>query len=338
MRDENIQIEKIGRYLAGEMSPEEEAVLMDWVSRTPANKEFFEEMQNLWQTAGDYHPQPQVETTDAWRRFEATLDEAAAPPPAARVRKMTGLRVLLRIAAMLIPAALVLWWLNDDRSPARPTELIQARTGQDERRELTLPDGSVVLLNQLSELTFHENDAERFVTLHGEAFFDVQRKEGKPFVIQSGDARISVLGTSFNVRAYLGEERVEVSVSSGKVQVEAVPAPEQKKVLEAGQAAVMQNETHAVDLVETIATNADAWKTRRLRFEENTLAEVASTLERYFGVPVRFDDPALGRCRFSGEYDDPNLADIARALAFAMDLKMEVSSSAGYRFSGEGCN
>lgn len=337
MRDENIHIEKIGRYFAGEMSPEEAAVLMDWVSRTQANREFFEEMENLWQTADAYDPQPQIDTADAWRRFEETLDEAAPPPPVAKLRKMNGLRAVLRIAAMLIPAALVLWWLNDDRSPATPTALIQARTGEAERRELTLPDGSVVLLNQLSELTFHENDSERFVTLQGEAFFDVKRQEGKPFVIQSGDARISVLGTSFNVRAYAGEARVEVTVSTGKVRVESAPAPEQKAVLEAGQAAVFQNDTYAIDLVETGAANADAWKTRRLRFDETTLTEVAGALERYFGVPVRFDDPALGRCRFSGDYEDPNLEDIARTLAFAMDLKMEVSA-AGYRFSGEGCN
>ena len=337
----NAYADIIGKYLAGEASPAEEAELMAWVEQSPANKQFFEEIRQVWRLSAGYQPQPEIDKARAWMRIEDRLPEYAAPkqdagstaPESYRLRPLR-IPLLVRIAAVLLPAVIALWWWQKRPPPASTIMAVQTTAG--ERREITLPDGSTVQLNQISELTFSENDSARYVTLSGEAFFEVKHQAGKPFVILSGEARTTVLGTSFNVRAYPGEAQVEVSVASGKVQVEAVEAPEQMAVLQAGQAVALQKQSRRLAPAESLTANAAAWKDRRLNFRDTRMSEVALAIERYFYVSIQFDDPGIAACRFSGDYEDPKLEDVLNALTFAMDLQLE-GKDAVFILQGEGC-
>lgn len=355
MTDPNAYVDLIGKFLAGEITPGENTELSAWVEQSPANRKFFEEMEALWRISTQHDPQPELDTKGAWERLEDALangrrhtayDDAVqqarrpysasySPQPANRTRQAVRLLPLfLRIAAVLIPAVIALWWWQGKRESAGTH--IAAQTAYGERREIQLPDGSAVQLNQLSELSFRESDTARFVILSGEAFFEVKHQAGKPFIIQSGEARTTVLGTSFNVRAYPGEDQVEVSVATGKVQVEAAMAPEQKAVIQAGQAVAVQKDSRRITVAEDLAANAAAWKNRRLSFRETRVSEVAGALERYFNVSIRLEDPDIGACRFSGDYNDPELEDILRALTFAMDLQLAAKDSV-FILQGEGC-
>src|SRR5699024_10975476 len=60
----------------------------------------------------------------------------------------------------------------------------------------------------------------RSVTLTGEAFFDVTKNKDKPFIVNSGELRTKVLGTSFNIRVFEGEQDIRVTVATGRVAVE----------------------------------------------------------------------------------------------------------------------
>ena len=73
-----------------------------------------------------------------------------------------------------------------------------------ERYHVTLVDGSEVELNENSTLTFNHSmvSKNRIVTLIGEAFFDIAHNPGRPFIVQSSDLQIEVLGTEFNVSNY----------------------------------------------------------------------------------------------------------------------------------------
>lgn len=357
MTDPNAYVDLIGKFLAGEITPGEKTELSAWAEQSPANRKFFEEMEALWRMAAQHDPQPELDARGAWERLEGALAQdprhtaysahvpqahnpAISTPQSASLRSKSSphtvrlMPIFLRIAAVLIPAVIALWWWQGKRESAAAP--VTAQTAYGERREVQLPDGSVVQLNQLSELSFRENDTARLVILSGEAFFEVKHQAGKPFVIQSGEARTTVLGTSFNVRAYPGEDQVEVSVATGKVQVEAVPAPEQKAVIQAGQAVIVQKESRRITAAGDLAANAAAWKNRRLSFQDTRVSDVAGALERYFNVSIQLEDPDIGACRFSGDYNDPELEDILRALTFAMDLQLAAKDSV-FILQGDGC-
>ncbi|MGC9353763.1 MAG: FecR family protein, partial [Mariniphaga sp.] len=88
--------------------------------------------------------------------------------------------------------------------------------------EILLPDGTHVFLNAGSRLIYPDffADKNREVFLVGEAYFEVVHNEKQPFVVQTTDVRVRVLGTQFNVSAYPSENIIETVLSSGKVRLE----------------------------------------------------------------------------------------------------------------------
>lgn len=332
MTDPNTNAERIGRYLSGEASPAEVVELMDWVEQSPANKEFFDNMLQLWAIPEPQPALPALNTAQAWAALESAINQQTTAAP--KSRGIVSMKQMLRAAAVLLPLALALWWVLG-RSDA-PNEVLMAQTAKQERTTITLPDGSTVQLNENSELYYRQDADARYVTLSGEAFFEVRHMDGKPFVISSGEARTTVLGTSFNVRAYPQEGRVEVSVQTGKVQVEAIADSQQKTILMAGQAAAVQENHLQPAFTGDTAGNAVAWKDRRFRFDDTPVEEVVRTMERYFGVEITLTRPELGACRFSGTYDDPQLEEVLQALSFAIDAQWQQHTGA-ISISGSGC-
>src|SRR5690606_7625428 len=126
----------------------------------------------------------------------------------------------LAAACLLICLSAGFFILN--RNIFRQSELLVVHTGFREVKELLLSDGTKVWVNANSRLKYpkrFEND-KREIVLEGEAFFKVKRDEQRPFIISSKGIRTTVLGTSFNISSYAGDEEVKVTVISGKVAVE----------------------------------------------------------------------------------------------------------------------
>ncbi|TWF45668.1 FecR family protein [Chitinophaga polysaccharea] len=87
--------------------------------------------------------------------------------------------------------------------------------------QLVLPDGTKVWLNAASSLRFPAgfDGKERRVELSGEAYFEVAQDTKMPFVVQSGDKQVQVLGTHFNLMAYQEEPSTDVTLLEGAVKV-----------------------------------------------------------------------------------------------------------------------
>ncbi len=174
------------------------------------------------------------------------------------------------------------------------------RTAYGERREVTLPDGSVVTLNGNSSLRYGRWNATdaREVWLEGEAFFAVQHtRNHQKFTVHTPDAlAIEVLGTRFNVHHRRGA--TEVVLQEGKVNVK--DAARRSVVLRPGQAV---RHAPAVPRLAPVAANVPrelAWKSAMLLFEDQTLADVCADLHDSHGLEVEFRNPALSRELFSG--------------------------------------
>ncbi len=100
--------------------------------------------------------------------------------------------------------------------------LLQAYIPTAETRNITLPDGTQVLINSQSTLLYPQQFTgdTRCVYLVGEANFKVKRDEEHPFIVKSSDFQVTALGTEFNVTAYPDEDEVTATLISGKVLVE----------------------------------------------------------------------------------------------------------------------
>ena len=156
-----------------------------------------------------------------------------------------------------------------------------------------LPDGSDVVLNSGATLTHRAAFGEdsRTVTLEGEAYFDVAT-DATPFVIESFNGTVTVLGTEFNVRAHEADGAMLVAVREGTVRVAPRRAPAEALVLEAGQAARLAAPDAAPEPIAETAT-ALAWLDGGFKFEGAPLGTVLREVERRFDVRVRVRDEAL---------------------------------------------
>jgi len=156
--------------------------------------------------------------------------------------------------------------------------------------EYALPDGSFVTLNSNSKLVYpkHFKGNTREVTIYGEAFFDVKPNPEKPFIINAGNARVKVVGTSFNVSAYPETETVEVVVKTGKVQVtnknaEALSDANQVFLIP-GEKGTLFNKSSILEKSQNSNLNYLAWKTRDFIFNDMPLNEVFQCLAKIFHV------------------------------------------------------
>ena len=325
----------IAQYLAGGLPKEEADQLMQWVEADANNQALFDEMLKVWSFTGTHAPQIKVDTKAAWNKVSSKLLTTATPTATATATPTVVRRFpLLRVAAAIIfLLGATFWYFNSDTVT---TQTIIAQTQDDERKEIVLPDGSKVWLNHNSSLTYSDDFNPRLVELSGEAFFDVEKKDGLSFQIKSGEAVTTVLGTSFNVRAYAEEQQVEVTVETGKVALEHSVASAQRVLLEAGESGKLDKPKQVVEKTEQKILNANAWQTRTISFNDMELTQVIQLLERYFEVNID-STPEINRCVFTSNSNNPKLQDILEAMAFGLDLKISKTVD-GYQLSGKGCH
>ena len=221
-------------------------------------------------------------------------------------------------------------------------EDIVYNTEASEKTQITLPDGSKVWLNENTKIAFAEKFETRIIRLEGKAFFEVEHlTEDQPFEILSGDTKTTVLGTSFNVRAYAQEQRVEVTVETGKVAFEKVVEKEDKikaasVLLKAGDSGVFDKVEDSLNKKESKNENAVSWKTGQLIFENTQIREVKEVLERYFDVKINTSDEKILNCHFTGVYQKPELEQILEVLKFSLNVEIEKGQNE-FTLKGEGC-
>lgn len=112
------------------------------------------------------------------------------------------------------------------------------------KTKMQLPDGTTVMLNAGSNISYNEifNSNTREVHLSGEAYFDVTHDKERPFIIHTNSLDIRVLGTAFNVRSYPNEKTTETSLLRGSVEISIHDNPGKKIILKPNEKLVMNNE------------------------------------------------------------------------------------------------
>ena len=161
-----------------------------------------------------------------------------------------------------------------------------------------LPDGSSIVLNSGTDIEYKRNFGEtsrNIMLREGEVFLNVV-PNSTPFVVESFDAHIEVLGTSFNVRAWPDQidAATHVFVSSGQVKVTPVAASELAVTLAAGQSAQVRHDGQAPLVMESIQGPMQrAWVDGGFKFSDEPLGNVVEEIERRYDVEITIASPAL---------------------------------------------
>ena len=193
--------------------------------------------------------------------------------------------------------------------------------------KIVLDDGTEIWLNSASELKYpaHFVGNERRVCLVGEAYFQVARNEAAPFIVETRDMDVKVLGTSFNVSAYEDEENSHATLVDGRVEVDDKINGE-KVTLTPGEQALLQGKEMVVREVNTKLYSM--WRLDRFTFASEDMEGVIRKLSRWYNVNFFFSNSSMKQKRFTGSL--PKYSDISQVLKMiemTTDIKFQVKGN-----------
>ena len=227
------------------------------------------------------------------------------------------------------------------------------------KSEVTLPDGSNVLLNAGSTLKYRNdfNSGNRDLSLHGEAYFKVARNPELPFYVKAGNINIMAVGTEFNIKAYDDEELIETTLVEGKVKITMEDTNDSKDNfidLNPNQKAIYIKETKSFSLDKVDATDpaepvptktiydnilispkvdvnqVAAWTEGKLVIRGDALESLCMKLQRKYDVTFIFKDEEIKKYRFSGILLDETLEQVLSAIKLTAPIEYSISGKNVY--------
>lgn len=197
--------------------------------------------------------------------------------------------------------------LGDDSSVEDIGSFITLTVPYGKRMEVILPDNSNVWVNAGSQLTFPRkfDDDKREVYLEGEAFFDIISQDREvPFFVETSDMRINVLGTTFNVSSYPDDAFSSAVLLSGTIELQGTPImPFETRVLEPGNAAILNRESRVLHIRNEKAEDHMSWTNKQLILKNDPLPEILVRLGRVYNTKITVEDEAVKGDTFSGRLD-----------------------------------
>jgi len=310
------------KIFSGEATPQEEQLVHDWLVKDPSHQKEYDDFAKIWSITADFTKPGAIDVNAEWQKLMTTLSPARKISP----RLMSITRIA---AAVVLISALAFYGLLQSGK--------QVKAPQSSTFAATLPDGTRVTLNAGSRISYKKGFgySHRNLVLDGEAYFEVRKNEGVPFVINAGEACIKVTGTMFNVKAYKKKPEIKVTVSEGSVLLYKIQQPEKQTQLEAGETGTFNKGMGVIEKRTFRNANDIAWKTHIISFQNTPLQEVAEILTNTYHQPI-IVDPAILPCVITVHFENQALDTILGVLQSTLDLTI---STKGKRriISGKGC-
>lgn len=229
-------------------------------------------------------------------------------------------------AAIVLPICIAFftYYLVDSSQTVGAPFIVKADKG--DKATIELPDGTNVVLNSASQLSYLNNFGEngRRVQLNGEAYFKVAHDEKCAFIVQVGDLEVKVLGTSFNVSAYEDAKDVTVVLLEGKV---GVYAQKTSHIMKPGDKIEYNKATHKITATQVHPSDYIEWTKGNIYFEKESLENIMKTLSRIYDVEIRFDSNKLPNEYFTGTIPGDGIQNALNILMLTSPFYYEMDGS-----------
>lgn len=276
-------------FFKGELSPEEEAEIIEWAEESEENYASLQEERMIFDMIN-------------------LADDSVLESP--KVRRFSFSWKMAAVAASLV--AVISSALLLARPHAQVDMLAQtcitAPSGT--RSQVTLPDGTQVWLNSGSTMkysAFPQGKGKREVVLDGQARFDVSKDAEHPFVVHTYLADIEVLGTSFDVIADSGRNRFETALFEGRVNV-SQQGSGKGYVLEPSQKLSYSGSEMRIGAIENY--DIYSWVDGLYSFRDKPFSQILADMENYYDVRInckidlnKTDEALTGKFRLNDGLD-----------------------------------
>lgn len=282
-------------YLTGNLSAPDAVRFLEFVQSDEQYRKRFEELSSLYAQSLI----PRFEADKKTRYLEVEQRIATSRRTLTTWRIAGWMRVAATFVVGIVVGAASLFVLRPEAEPG----LCEVMAPVGARSQIMLPDSSLVWLNAGSKLTYAGDFGRknRQVWLEGEGYFEVTRNAGCPFTVRTDVLDVTVLGTAFNVQAYVDARTVEVDLLKG--QVEVATADGRRLSLLPDQQARFDRASGLFESHPAVTTLAADWVNGRLSFINTPFPEILDKLQRHFNVRIEVCSEKAARESFSGSID-----------------------------------
>lgn len=321
--DKNSIHELIDRWLIGACTQEEKELINQYFLLYGLQEK------QLMDDASNY---PSKEQSD---RMLSSLSAQLNLAASSKKRHTFHISRWLRVAAVFIPFLLIVTVLFFQNKGTRKnnsiasTSLKQIINNGDGLKQVTLTDGSIIILNKnasisLDTLAFGQY---RHLSLMGEAYFEVTHDAQRPFTVAAKGLITKVLGTTFNINSgAAGADKTTVTLFTGSVSLSAKGNGGQ--LLKPDQAAVFDSSSGYLKIAPA-SPYARAWKTKEIVCRNELFQDIIDYLEAYYGIPIIASKP-IAEKRFSGSLSlHGNISSVLDRLLFVHQLNHKINNGKG---------
>jgi ferric-dicitrate binding protein FerR (iron transport regulator) len=299
------------KFLEGTASEEEKQLLHEWYDQLADDRSPETVVTSTTESAAEIRDRMHANVRSRQEQYK----------PAKRFGWIQRLSAWTSAAAAIVLVGFWLW-TNERKPSAGDVRLVAAPLGKTVK--VNLPDGSHIWLNAGSTLSYpiaFQGKTREVVLREGQAFFDIARDTTKPFIVHAKTLDITVLGTSFDVKAYKNDPDIKVTVKTGKVGVQVRDKPEQPALLLLpAEQAVLPEKTQKIQVNEISKPAIAPWKDNRMVFEDELLMEVLHALERKYNQHIIIEKPGLSAEKISLTLDDQPMNDVLKVLGFSKNF------------------
>lgn len=263
-----------------------------WLNERPENKMAWQEINAFWRGLDSL---TEADISDAAsRRVIAFKTPGAIRPDLRFIRPALGIAASLLLMVSLMYTQAGFYFADYTTAPGK-------------QRNITLADGSEIIMNTDTAVSVDYSAQRRQITLHdGEAYFVVAPDAQHPFEVQTPSGQVRALGTEFNIKT--GHEKVTVTVYQHAVRVTAENGKTIDSLPEGQQVDFSDTGLSAVTAVNL--QRDKAWRNQRMIFQDRPLAEVIEELNRYRSGKIIVIDGNIKNLPVTGVFatDDTNIA------------------------------
>jgi len=242
--------------------------------------------------------------------------------------------LMQKVAAILFIPLLVgsLWYMvtNNKSENHFSSSFFSTKSPVGMRSVLTLPDSSIVWLNSGSSISYSIpfNKSNRRVSINGEAYFEVSKIHGSSFYVKSSNLEVKVVGTKFNFKSYADENKTEVVLEEGMVELNPTINNGRKKIiLKPGTRAIVDNSSGQIIAYKENTEKYTSWKNGMMIFDNTPFLEVAKQLERWYGTEIIVKDPEINKYKITTKFRDETLKDVLEMLELSSPLKIKYKAN-----------
>ena len=314
----------IERYITHDYPKEVDQEFRKWLTNEERAGEKEHELNKLWETT-------ESATTPGYHHSLERMHELTGMGARRRIHTLRARLIIWRVAAVLlivVSSVSIYLALQNGEGP----DLLQTYIPTAEMRNITLPDGTQVLINSQSTLLYPREftGSTRCVYLVGEADFKVTHDKEHPFIVKSSDFQVTALGTEFNVTAYPNEEEVTATLISGKVLVE-YNGQKERKILEPNEQLAYNKYTRSANVLCPDMKDVTAWQHGEIVFRSMTLEEIFTRLERKYPYTFVYSFRSLKQDHFNLTFGQN------ASMEEVMDIITRVTGNLNYKIVGDKC-